>query len=214
MACKVCSQAVTCIFDEKDTIPYYWCMQCDYISIDEGKIISHAEEKERYSKHENTCANKGYVRMFNDFIEKTVMRYSSHVHTVLDFGCGTSPVLATLLTERGFSVDIYDKYFAPEKVYENKKYDLITATEVFEHVRDPLGVMNLFKHHLTERGIVAIMTLFHPNDFVQFKKWWYRKDATHISFYTPKTFQYIAHIFGLKILRADNKNVCVFEKNE
>jgi 2-polyprenyl-3-methyl-5-hydroxy-6-metoxy-1,4-benzoquinol methylase len=35
-------------------------------------------------------------------------------------------------------MEIYDSYFSPEKVFLGKKYNLITSTEVFEHLDDPL----------------------------------------------------------------------------
>ncbi|NQU18321.1 MAG: class I SAM-dependent methyltransferase, partial [Candidatus Saganbacteria bacterium] len=112
-----------------------------------------------------------------------------------------------LLRKEGFRTDIYDKYFSPEKVYTNKKYDLITATEVFEHLKDPVAILKLLKSHLNKNGVLAVMTLFHPKDIEQFKKWWYRRDSTHIAFYTPKTFEYMASLFKMDSKVVDKKNI-------
>ena len=53
------------------------------------------------------------------------------------------------------------------------------------------------------------MTLFHPNNEEEFKDWWYRRDTTHICFYTPKTLKKLAELIGLKVLLVDDKNICV-----
>ncbi|MBO8138417.1 MAG: methyltransferase domain-containing protein [Desulfotomaculum sp.] len=50
--------------------------------------------------------------------------------------------------------------------------------------------MQLLKEHLAAKGILALMTLYHNNH--NFKNWWYRQDKTHICFYSPKTFSWIA----------------------
>ena len=147
--------------------------------------------------------------MFREFIKKAILPHKPQIQTALDFGSGPGPVLAELLQEQGFKTDIYDKYFSSEKVYLNKKYDLITATEVFEHLKDPLSSVKLLKSHLNKNGILAIMTLFHQNNDEHFKKWWYRRDSTHISFYTPKTFEFMAELLGMTRLTRDNKNICV-----
>ena len=152
--------------------------------------------------------------MFKKFIDKAITPYLDNPHNkkALDFGCGPGPVLAVLLRRMGLEVDIYDIYFAPEKVYENKTYDLITATEVFEHLKDPFSSTNLLKNHLKEGGILAVMTLFHPDNTSEFKKWWYRRDPTHISFYRPETFKVLGGLLGLEILMCDDKNTLVMRK--
>ncbi len=208
-SCKICSQNTKAIYDNQYNQNYYYCNNCEFIFLDESKIIPPAHEKKEYSFHQNSMENTGYVQMFRDFIAKAVSPYKSRIKTALDFGSGPGPVLAELLHQEGIKTDIYDKHFAPEKVFLNKNYDLITATEVFEHLEDPLSTLKLLKSHLTSNGILAIMTLFHQNDEEGFKKWWYRRDATHIAFYTLKTFECMANLLGLKILTTNKKNVCV-----
>ena len=56
------------------------------------------------------------------------------------------------------------------------------------------------------------MTLFHQNDAEHFKGWWYRRDETHISFYTGRTFEKLAELTGLNVLFKDPKNICVLHK--
>ena len=207
--CKICSHNTKTIKDEQFATNYYLCTNCDHIFMGEKKIILPEKEKQEYLRHNNTTENEGYVAMFRDFIEKCIDPYQDKIKTALDFGCGPGPVLAELLKEKGFEVDIYDKYFALEKIFENKKYDLITSTEVLEHLADPLETLKTLKKHLNKQGIIAIMTLFHPKNKEEFKKWWYRRDLTHISFYTPKTFEILAEMVEMKVLKVGNKNTCV-----
>lgn len=134
--------------------------------------------------------------------------------TALDYGSGPGDcVLAHVMREEsGFSTDIYDVYFSPEKVFEGKQYDLITCTEVLEHLTQPLEVLGLLKQHLKPRGILALMTLFHPvgednpGGEEQFQDWWYRRDITHICYYRPRTFHEIGERLGMKLLTMDERN--------
>lgn len=211
-SCKICSREVSLLRDAKFHIDYFLCTSCEYIFIDEAAIVPPEQEIALYKQHNNTMDNEGYVNMFKEFMKISVDPYKERLKTALDFGCGPGPVLAALLQQQGFAVDIYDPYFAPEKVYANKRYDLITATEVFEHLQDPLQTAQLLKDHLNDGGILAIMTLFHPGDMVSFNNWWYRHDPTHISFYRPKTLTVLAGQLGLKVLTFNEKNVCVLTK--
>lgn len=211
--CKICSQRATKLRDEQFNIDYYFCNYCKFIFIDAVHIVDPEEEVAVYQQHNNTMENERYVNMFEDFIKKGIDPYLSQTGKALDFGCGPGPVLATLLKRKGFDVDIYDPYFAPQKIYLNKEYDLITATEVFEHLRYPYEATTLLTEHLKDGGILAIMTLFHPGgDAKAFNNWWYRRDPTHISFYTLETFKVLASLLGLEVLFYDEKNICILTK--
>jgi len=149
--------------------------------------------------------------MLKDFIETSIAPRRSMIKNALDFGCGPAPVLSILLRNAGLDVDVHDKFFSPQEAYLNNKYDLITATEVLEHLKDPVETIKLFKGLLNENGIIAVMTQFHPRDDQQFVDWWYRRDRTHISFYSPRTIARLAEKYGMKILYCDDKNICVLQ---
>lgn len=55
-------------------------------------------------------------------------------------------------------MDTYDCFYSPEKVYFGKKYGLVTATEVVEHLDDPLDYFSLFENLLKDDGVLSIMT--------------------------------------------------------
>ena len=207
--CKICSDPVRVIHN--DDIKYFYCPSCRFIFKDKKFIPSPEKEKQRYMTHNNDISNKGYVEMLENFIKKTTPHVDSGKKHVLDYGCGNNPVLAALLQEKGYKVDTYDKYFAPEKTYRTKKYDIVTLTEVIEHIEDPLDTLNELRRIINKGGIIAIMTLFHPENTQEFKSWWYKRDFTHISFYSRKTLKYIAEILNMQVVAMDNKNTCVLK---
>jgi hypothetical protein len=210
-SCKLCLQDTRLIKAAKPDIQYYRCNYCDFIFIDDNYLISTEEEIVRYRQHDNTMDNVGYVSMLNNFITRSVLPYKNSIRSILDYGCGESPVLASLLKVEGFEVEIYDKFFFPQTIYQDKTYDLITATEVIEHLNNPLDTFKLFRSLLNKNGGISIMTLFHPQNDALFIDWWYRRDRTHISFYSKSTIDYIAQKCGMKLLYFDDMNICVLQ---
>ncbi|MBN2058001.1 MAG: class I SAM-dependent methyltransferase [Candidatus Saganbacteria bacterium] len=212
VTCKICTQQARPLFDKQYDHTYHACPACGYIFLEGSKVISPAEEKKQYQFHNNGFDNKGYVSMQQAFIDLAVLPYCPAKGRILDFGSGPIPVLAQLLRRAGFTVDIYDKFFAPEDAWQNNKYDLITVTEVFEHLPDPAIVLKSLASRLNKKGIIAVKTKFHPNDDKAFLDWWYRRDATHISFYTPRTFERLSEMFCLKLLMLNDTEVCLLGK--
>ncbi len=210
--CKICQSDTTVMGDSKKKLSYYRCISCGFIYLDDKFIVDNEREKEKYDLHNNSFESIGYVEMFEKFIEKAVEPYTQNIKTVLEFGCGSGPVLAELLRDRSMEVDLYDLYFYPEKVYEGKKYDLITSTEVFEHLKEPLKILKMLTEHTAENGYIILMTKFPPADDKTFLAWWYRRDVTHISFFTPRSFEVMAEKVGLNVLETMDNNIVVFQK--
>ncbi|MFN2341647.1 MAG: methyltransferase domain-containing protein, partial [Halanaerobium sp.] len=155
MNCKICGSSNLESLDIQNK--YYHCQECEVIFIDPAEIVAPTEEKERYEGHDNNHQNEGYVKMFENFIDDLIQPNINlkEINDVLEFGCGPGPVLADLLESEGLKVDRYDPYFFPDKVFLDKKYDLITSTEVFEHFSDPVKEMELLTSHLREDSYLA-----------------------------------------------------------
>ena len=210
--CKVCESSTTAIKDSKKELIYYRCSSCGFIYLDDSFMIDEHREKKQYDQHNNSLENEGYVAMFETFIDDAIAPYLKNIQTALDFGSGPEPVFSKLLERRGLEVDIYDLYFSPKKVYEHKKYDLISSTEVFEHLSRPIEILEELVSSLNNNAYVALMTKFPPSNDEEFLAWWYRRDPTHISFFTPKSFEVMAKKVGLKVLKILKNNVVVFQK--
>jgi 2-polyprenyl-3-methyl-5-hydroxy-6-metoxy-1,4-benzoquinol methylase len=191
---------------------YYYCKKCNFIYLQKSFIVNNVIEKNRYLMHNNNN-NTGYEEMFNKFINKNIINNIPKGKKILDYGCGFNPLLSKILIKKGYNVDFYDKYFFKKKIYLANKYDLITVTEVIEHLYNPLKYFELFNKLLNNESIIAGMTLFHPDNKELFLKWWYKNDITHISFYTEKTIEYIADILNFSLLYIDKKNTFILKKN-
>ena len=213
MTCKLCHQDVDSFYDEHMQCQTYHCTSCEFIFKDPNAIVSLDKELKVYKQHNNSEENLGYVAMFQEFMEKTFLPYRKQITTVLDFGSGPNPVLAKVMQKEGFDVAYYDKFFSPQKVYENKQYDLITSTEVIEHIADIHEVMELFSKHLHPNGYLALMTQFHTNNIDEYLTWWYRRDPTHISFFRPHTFKLLAKEFGFILLYHGDKKLILLQKS-
>jgi len=211
--CKICQSAVSSMVDLKKKVTYYRCFECGFVSLDDRDMVDEVIEKKHYEKHNNTLECTGYVEMFKNFITVALSPYLQNIETVLDFGCGEEAVLGEILKEKGLEVDIYDIYFYPKKVYEEKQYDLITSTEVFEHLQYPKKILKTLVNSLNSDGYIVLMTKFPPKNDKEFLAWWYRRDITHISFFTPKSFEIMAEEVGLKVLKTINENMVVFQKS-
>ncbi|BBE30542.1 methyltransferase [Tepiditoga spiralis] len=208
--CKICGNKTEEFYDEQMKSYYYYCSNCEFISKAEESILSITEEKNRYNYHNNSIDDIKYVNYFKKFLDTSVLKYVKGKDG-LDFGSGPSPVLSMILEkDYNFKMDIYDLFYAPKKVYIGKKYDLITCTEVIEHLKYPMKYFNLFKNLLNKYGILAIMTSFHPKSVEDFHKWYYKKDSTHISFFTENTMKIISKKTGLNLLFTDNKKYSIF----
>jgi len=212
MLCKICHHPTQHYFDTQMQWDFYHCKACGFFFKDPTHYLDATQEIKVYENHNNSFESPGYVEMFENFINVTFRPYLSTIQTVLEFGCGPGPVLAKLLKMQGLHVSTYDKFFSPEKVYENRHYDLITSTEVLEHIDDPNAIMQFFHTHLQAQGYLAIMTQFHDNTAKAFLSWWYRKDPTHICFYTPHTFEVLAQKHGFKVLYYDTKKNILLQK--
>jgi hypothetical protein len=174
------------------------------------------QEKSRYLTHQNSLDNPGYVAMFAEKI-RLVQTWCPGARTVLDYGCGPVPVLATLLRQNGFAADAYDPTFFPETKLRNA-YDLIISTETFEHFRWPRAEWDRLRSLMAPAGFLAVMTRFLPcpgggTDTAVFRDWYYKNDPTHIIFYSPATFRRLAESSGLAIVYADEKDFVILRSS-
>lgn len=209
--CKICGRITSKIKCSKNNVSYNRCFWCEFISKDDEFIVSEKEELKTYNNHNNSIDDFKYVKYFKEFIDATIMPYIKF-GSVLDFGNGPSPVLRQILErDYDFKVDIYDHYYQPQKIYKTKKYDLIVCTEVVEHLKDPLYYFKIFQNHLKKDGYLAITTLFHHN-YSDFLLWHYIRDMTHISFYTPKTMNFIGNQIGFNMIYHNDCRYVAFKK--
>lgn len=210
--CKICGHQVQTLVDSQFDLDYFLCLNCEYCFQTHSAYLSPEEEKALYLIHENDAQNKAYMARFRHMIENYLLPVTDHNRSVLDYGSGPAPVLAKLLETHGFQVDIYDPYFAPSTCFREKQVDLITCTEVVEHLKDPVSVFQELASILNPGGRLAISTQFHSMNDRDFLNWRYRRDPTHIGFFRKRTFEVLAAFTNLKLLSCDEVSFCLLSK--
>lgn len=188
--CPLCSSSkIKDFFNDKKRI-YLKCSKCNLIFVPEDFLLSPEEEKKRYELHENDPNDENY-RYFLSRLFLPMSKLLKPESQGLDFGSGPGPTLSVMFEESGFKMNIYDFFYADDKSVFEKKYDFITASEVLEHLHNPAKEIDLLWSILKPAGYMGIMTKL-AEDIDAFSKWHYITDDTHVSFFSRKTFIWIA----------------------
>ena len=212
MTCPLCLNSnPKSFFSDSLHKSYHRCLECDLIWLDPQNLPTPQTELKKYKEHNNSLENKGYVAMFEDFLDFIALK-TLKPKRLLDFGSGPEPVLSQILKQKGYTCHIFDPIFAPTTQNLHQNYDLITCTEVAEHFHHPRKSFEHLVSLLDQKGYLAIMTQFHPQNEADFLNWWYIRDPTHVSFYSLKTFHYLATLLKLKIIKHDEKNRLLLQK--
>lgn len=215
LKCPLCYSKAQ-LFLKADGRGYDHCPTCNLISVPAKYFIDDEDEVSRYLQHENSLDNTGYVNMFRQKIS-LVRQNCPQVKTVLDYGCGYQPVLQTLLSREGYQAQEYDPNFFPDTRFR-AEYDMVISTETFEHFKEPGKELSSMIPRISPKGYLAVMTRLYPReggkpDPKVFEKWYYRRDPTHIAFYCPETFSWIANSFGFKIIFNNEKDFIILKKS-
>ncbi|QNJ98368.1 class I SAM-dependent methyltransferase [Constantimarinum furrinae] len=201
--CLLCHSNATEQVLEDKSILFLKCSQCGSIFKHPEAFPTPTEEKERYLLHENDINDPGY----RAFVAPVVDRISSDRtprHFGLDFGAGPGPVIAKLLSEKGFNIALYDPFFYPDPSVLNKMFDFIICCEVIEHFHDPFTEFQRLKNLLHPGGTLYGMTHLLP-DLNHFKDWYYKDDPTHVIFYSKENLNWIKKNFGFKELEISDR---------
>lgn len=209
--CRVCQTDTHTFTDRQLKQVAHRCQACLAVFKDPQHFPTQAQEKARYDTHNNTLDSPGYVAFLNQFIDRAVIPFITHGRC-LDYGCGPGPVCVHLLRERGFDAGGYDPIYAPSLSRFTQTYDLITCTEVLEHVFDPHAVFQTFQTVTHPGSIVAIMTLFVPESNADYQSWWYRRDETHVGFYHHLSFEVLALQYGFEIVLYQHPNLITLRR--
>ena len=107
-------------------------------------------------------------------------------------------------------MSLYDPFFANNPSVFDSQYDFITSTETAEHLYHPREEFDRIWSCLKPGGFLGIMTLFVPS-IDGFADWYYRREDTHVTFYSPKTFQLLAERWSAE-LELIGDRVAIFHK--
>lgn len=201
MNCKICDQKTQQIFKakilNKYEIDYFYCKHCGFLQTEEPYWL-----EEAYSESIN-ISDTGYIQrnlMLSDIITILLILFFDKNGKFLDYAGGYG-VFVRMMRDIGFDFYWDDKYttnlFARGFEYQNgDKYEAVTTFESFEHFVNPMDeIESLLK---ISKNIIFSTELL-PNPIPKPEDWWYYglDHGQHVSFYSEKTFEFIAKKYNL-----------------
>jgi 2-polyprenyl-3-methyl-5-hydroxy-6-metoxy-1,4-benzoquinol methylase len=205
MNCKICNSTVIPFYKgkilNKYEVNYFRCNSCGFIQTENPHWLNEAYS-EAIADLDIGLLDRNIV--FSELVEKLILIFYPGSKYYLDYGGGYG-LFVRRMRDKGFSFYRYDiycqnifaKYF-DVKDAPVKKFDIITAFEVFEHLNEPLAeVAKMF-----ELGdSLFFSTLLAPETPKAFDEWWYRAPLSgqHIAFYTLESLKIVAEKFNKKL---------------
>lgn len=212
--CRLCRTDNASIFYVDDELNFgkifFLCNCCKLIFVEQDSLPNPEMEKDRYLSHNNDIDDPEYQAFLSKLwnpMEKRLSRGSSG----LDYGAGPGPALLHMMSRSGYVVQMYDPFFSTEIDVLNKTYDFIVCTETAEHFHNPSKDFEQFDQMLKPNGFLGIMTSFTDN-VKKFEDWYYRRDPTHVSFYSTHTMHWIANKMNWHVDFMED-NIVIFSKN-
>lgn len=200
MNCKICNEKCNEVFSakilNKYNIRYYHCTECGFLQTEYPYWLDEA-----YSKPINN-SDTGYIgRNIRLSHEITILLFLffNVSGKYVDYAGGYG-VFVRLMRDIGFDYYWQDKYaknlFANGFEWDGGIVDAVTTFESFEHFENPLE--DLEKIFAISRNVIFSTSLL-PKKLPLPQEWWYYglDHGQHISFYSKKTFKYIAKKYGL-----------------
>jgi len=95
MKCLICNNMVSSIVDKRNNWEFFHCKECEFIFKHRACFVDATDELKQYNNHNNTIESRGYVEMFEKFINATFGSCLQEITNVLEFGSGPGPVLVS-----------------------------------------------------------------------------------------------------------------------
>ena len=194
--CPLCQSINHSLFHKDQNREYFLCSVCSYVFVPNQFHLSESEEKLRYDTHNNDSEDARY-RQFLSQLTLPLQELIPEESVGLDFGSGPGPTLSLMLEEKGYQIDLYDKYYAKNESVFDKEFDFITLSEVIEHLSEPILELERLASMLKPGGCIAMMTQTMTQE-VDFTKWYYKNDPSHIGFYNQQSLIFLANYLGLE----------------
>lgn len=217
MNCKICSSATETVFSKmillKYEVDYHQCQNCGFIQTDQPFWL-----EEAYN-NAITSLDIGILKRNNELAEaipKYIDTFFPDSEKYLDFAGGYG-IFVRLMRDLGYEFyrqdlyceNIFSKHFDITDT-ELKKFDVVTAFEVFEHLENPLQqIEEIFEY--SDNLIFSTDIVPHSESV---EDWVYIANETgqHIAFYTEKALKIIAEKFNKNYYRYKNYHIFSKEK--
>ena len=195
--CQLCNAKSTLFYKDE----FYKCSCCKAIFRPKEKLLDNKKEKQRYDNHTNNANDSGYQNFVKPITNSILNEFKSG-DMGLDFGCGKDSPIIKILEENNYKIAKYDIFFHNDKKAIEQKYNYIACCEVIEHFYNPKKEFELLKSLLKKDGVLYLMTGIY-SDEMDFSKWWYKNDLTHVFIYTKETLYWIKKEFDFKDIKIE-----------
>lgn len=152
---------------------------------------------------------------YREYYLVKLLRNDLALRTSLLFGTGNTATLGRLL-EEGFDsvgVDISpdvvahkkevlgdDRFFTPSTLPDDRRFDVIVAVEVFEHLTDPHASWQLLANHLEVGGILCGTTNFYPGGPIEDgNDPGYMSHKGHVAYWSERSLGQLAKRYGFAL---------------
>jgi 2-polyprenyl-3-methyl-5-hydroxy-6-metoxy-1,4-benzoquinol methylase len=221
--CPICLFNKKKYYIKKENINYSICERCDLVfSEEQPRDLNDVYSNNAYlSTQINAYDKTRKFRIKNFAVERIkILKKYKKKGSLLDFGCGTGWFLEEaqkhykvagveysdsirLWLKKKFNISSYKKISNLKK-----KFDIITAFDVIEHVPNPLVFLKSLKKKLKKNGIILIYT---PNvDSLGFS---FLKEKNnllcvdHLFYFNQKSFKYMCNKSNMKIIETQFKGL-------
>lgn len=208
--CPLCQHTQTQVYSQDPQRCYLQCQRCQLVFVARQQLLSAEQERQHYLLHNNDVTDTGYRQFLSKLATPLLAMLGDDAKQGLDFGCGPGPLLARMFSEAGHQMQVWDPFFANNPLALQQQYDFISCTEAIEHFVNPINEWQLWLQLLKPAGMLAIMTKCYP-DTTAFNHWHYKRDPTHISFFSEQTFHWLAQQYNLQLAFPTN-DVVIFRK--
>ena len=182
-------------------IPYLRCSRCGFVFTDAFDALTDEQLGAAIYNADYARADPDFAEARPRFLADALAEFIAPLEGTarcLDFGGGRG-LLAELMRGRGCRIDTWDPYFDRAQEPDRQSYDLVTAFEVVEHSRDPVGTFRQIASLLRPGGVAYFTTHLLPRGAGA--DWWYLAPRNgHVSLHTPASLRACAEACGMEFL--------------
>lgn len=220
MLCKICKSKGEKIFTDvvlnKYNVDYFKCTKCSFIQTESPYWLNEAYCEAITSLDIGLLYRNNYLL---PIVKTVITAFFDSKKTFIDYGGGYG-VLVRLLRDSGFEFyrqdmycqNLFAKDFDVSGDHLNRKYELLTAFEVFEHLENPVAELQKM---LEYSDTILFSTEIQPDKNVRPVNWWYFVPETgqHIALHSIESLQELAFIFNLNFV-SNGHNIHLFSKKK
>lgn len=218
-ACPVCDNRINKSFLRVKNYSTYQCSKCSFVYI--YPRPSEASLKKYYSNfdYKNISFVETRIKEDSQISLGFINPYKGPRNTLLDLGCGRGYFLMEAVSKgwkvKGVDFSSKEVDYATKRLHldvvksdilkykDTNKYELITLSQVIEHVRNPNELIRKAKSLLAEKGLLYIATpnINSASAMVHGVNFEHLIPPEHLNYFNNQSLRYLLEVNGFRLLR-------------